>query len=41
MEETSMGWFFETKIKNEGNYSDEEKREIHKLMYCDKDNEDA
>jgi len=35
-----MGWFFETKIKNEGNYSDEEKREIHKLMYCDKDNED-
>ena len=40
IEETSMGWFFETKIKNEGNYSDEEKREIHKLMYCDKDNED-
>ena len=40
-EEITSGWFYETKIKNEENYSDEEKKEIHRLMFRDKDNEDA
>jgi hypothetical protein len=40
VEDISSGWFYETKIQNEDNYSDEEKKEIHKLMFCDKDNED-
>jgi len=38
-EEISSGWFYETKIKNEDSFNDEEKKEIHRLMFCDKDNE--
>jgi len=40
-EELCSGWYYKTKIKNEESFNDEEKKEIHKLMYCDKDNEDA
>ena len=40
-EEISSGWFYETKIKNEETFTDEEKKEIHKLMFCDKDDECA
>lgn len=39
-EEISSGWFYETKIKNEDSFNDEEKKEIHRLMFCDKDNEE-
>ena len=39
-EEISSGWFYETKIKNEETFNDQEKKEIHKLMFCDKDNEE-
>ena len=39
-EEISSGWFYETKIKSEETFNDEEKKEIHKLMFCDKDNEE-
>tara|TARA_Y100000816_G_C26108254_1_gene590000 strand:+ start:9797 stop:10255 length:459 start_codon:yes stop_codon:yes gene_type:complete len=39
-EEITSGWFYEAKIKDEEKYSDEEIKEIHKLMFCDKDNED-
>ena len=39
-EEISSGWFYETKIKNEDLFNDEEKKEIHRLMFCDKDNEE-
>ena len=35
------GWHYETKIKNEDSYNKEEKKEIHKLMFKDKDDEDA
>ena len=30
-----------TKIKNEESYNKEEKKEIHRLMFCDKDDEHA
>ena len=40
-EEISSGWFYETKIKKEDSFNEEEKKEIHRLMFCDKDNEDA
>ena len=39
-EEISSGWFYETKIKNEDSFDEEEKKEIHRLMFCDKDNEE-
>ena len=41
IDSVETGWFFEMKIKDEESYTDEEKKEIHKLMYCDTDNEDA
>jgi hypothetical protein len=40
VEELSSGWFYECKIKNKDQYNDEELKEIHKLMFYDKDNED-
>ena len=40
-EEISSGWFYETKIKNKDSFNEEEKKEIHRLMFCDKDDEDA
>ena len=40
-EEITSGWFYETKIKNEDSFNEEEKKEIHRLMFCDKDDEDA
>ena len=40
-EEISSGWFYEVKIKNEDSFNDDEKKEIHRLMFCDKDDEDA
>ena len=41
VEELSSGWFYETEIKNEDSFNDEEKKEIHRLMFCDKEDEDA
>ena len=40
-EEIISGWYYETKIKNEDSFNDEEKKEIHKLMFKDKEDEDA
>ncbi len=40
VEELSNGWFYECKIENKDQYNDEELKEIHKLMFYDKDNED-
>tara|TARA_B100000424_G_scaffold111767_1_gene84048 strand:- start:6374 stop:6835 length:462 start_codon:yes stop_codon:yes gene_type:complete len=39
-EEISSGWFYETKIKNEETFDQDEKKEIHRLMFCDNENEE-
>ena len=38
-EEISSGWFYETKIKNEETFDQDEKKEIHRLMFCDNEEE--
>ena len=39
IDELTDGWYFGTEIKNKDNYNDEELKEIHKMMFCDNDNQ--
>jgi hypothetical protein len=39
VEELSEGWFFESNIKSKDRYNDEELKEIHKMMFCDRENQ--
>ena len=40
IEELNDGCFFESEIKNKDKYNDEELKEIHRLMFCNKDNQE-
>jgi hypothetical protein len=40
IEELSEGWFFDSEIKDRHTYDYEELKEIHKMMFCDEDNQD-
>ena len=40
VEELNEGWFYESEIKNKDNYNDGELKEIHKMMFCNEDNQD-
>tara|TARA_B100001093_G_scaffold502225_1_gene554911 strand:- start:162 stop:623 length:462 start_codon:yes stop_codon:yes gene_type:complete len=39
-EQITSGWFYEVKIKNEETFDQDEKKEIHRLMFCDNENEE-
>ena len=40
IEKLENGWDYETTIENIDNYNDAEKTEIHRLMYCDEDDDE-